>query len=80
MQLHGDEHSKFSGDLPLNRHNHGNKHGYAHDITDVQILSLGIDVAKFLSEKDAGLEIRKLPEGWAAIPRENLCMFQQGQG
>jgi hypothetical protein len=31
--------------------NHVNKHGHAHDITDGQTLSLGIDVAKFCQKK-----------------------------
>jgi hypothetical protein len=60
-------------------HDHGNEHGYAHGITDVQALSLGIDVAKFFSEKDAGLEIGQLTASWAAIPKEKQSMFQQRQ-
>lgn len=55
-------------------------HGHGHSITESQALSVAADVAKHLSMKDVGLEIGKLPESWAATPKENLALFKQGPG
>ncbi|MFT5085101.1 MAG: hypothetical protein ACI9Y1_003158 [Lentisphaeria bacterium] len=49
-------------------------------ITETQALSLTAEVAKQLTEKDAGLEIGQLPVSWASVAKENIATFKKGKG
>ncbi len=49
-------------------------------ISEAQALTAGASAAAQLSREDKGLDIGKLPENWATIPKENISIHKTGEG